>query len=135
MFSSRTVRLNSRQIFALFREQRSSFGGWCAKERDKDPFLQIDFVRDAVITGMATQGLAFPKGNWVTKYALNYSCDGKFWRSYEVRGKQAVSNNTNLHQVPFSFEDTLMVFIAAIFISRLLIIKCQSDVTKITFLK
>ena len=58
---------------------------------DDDPYLQIDFGQERVITGVATQGLDFPLGNWVKKYSLNYSCDGLNWKTYRSFFKDAVN--------------------------------------------
>ena len=59
---------------------------------DDDPYLQIDFGQETVITGVATQGLDYPLGNWVKKYSLNYSCDGgESWTTYQSFDKHTVS--------------------------------------------
>ncbi|EDO28972.1 predicted protein, partial [Nematostella vectensis] len=65
-------------------------GGWCAKDGDTEPYLQIDFARETVLRVIATQGLEQPSGNWVTRYAVNYSCDGKTWREYKEENKRKV---------------------------------------------
>lgn len=63
------------------------FGGWCATDWDRNPYLQIDFGQESVITAVATQGLDYPSGNWVKKYSLNYSCDGLNWKTYQTMDK------------------------------------------------
>ncbi|KAJ7358755.1 hypothetical protein OS493_021531 [Desmophyllum pertusum] len=72
------------------RVQEQTFGGWCAKDWDNDPYLQIDFGQETVITAVATQGLDYPLGNWVQKYSLNYSCDGVNWKTYRSHDKDTV---------------------------------------------
>lgn len=72
-------------------QEPETFGGWCAMDWDADPYLQIDFGQETVITQVATQGLDLPFGNWVRKYSLNYSCDGMNWKTYRSFDKDAVS--------------------------------------------
>ncbi|XP_032219737.2 neuropilin-2 isoform X2 [Nematostella vectensis] len=70
--------------------EQLTFGGWCAKDGDTEPYLQIDFARETVLRVIATQGLEQPSGNWVTRYAVNYSCDGKTWREYKEENKRKI---------------------------------------------
>ncbi|XP_078352964.1 lactadherin-like [Oculina patagonica] len=73
-----------------------TFGGWCAMDWDDDPYLQIDFGQETVITQVATQGLDLPFGNWVKKYSLNYSCDGMNWKTYRSFNKDtALKGNSD----------------------------------------
>lgn len=69
------------------RPHGQTFGGWCATDWDRTPYLQIDFGQESVITAVATQGLDYPSGNWVKKYSLNYSCDGMNWETYQNMDK------------------------------------------------
>ena len=62
--------------------QKRSFGGWCAKDSDNHPFLQVNLKTSTVITALATQGLPF-RDNSALRYKLNYSCDGKVWFEYQ----------------------------------------------------
>ena len=62
--------------------EKRSFGGWCAKDSDKHPFLQVDLKTSTVITALKTQGLPL-SDNSAVRYKLNYSCDGKFWFEYQ----------------------------------------------------
>jgi len=80
-------------VFCRYRRiQHQTFGGWCAMDWDDDPYLQIDFGQETVITGVATQGLDNPLGNWVKKYSLNYSCDGGVsWKTYQSFDKHTVN--------------------------------------------
>lgn len=79
-------------FFRCRRIQHQTFGGWCAMDWDDDPYLQIDFGQETVITGVATQGLDYPLGNWVKKYSLNYSCDGGVsWKTYQSSDKHTVN--------------------------------------------
>lgn len=90
----------------LRRIQEQTFGGWCAMDGDDDPYLQIDFGQEAVITGVATQGLDYPLGNWVKKYSLNYSCDGgDSWKTYQSFDKHMV----NIHIETALIERSLAV--------------------------
>ena len=62
--------------------QKRSFGGWCAKDSDNHPFLQVNLKTSTVITALATQGLPL-RDNSALRYKLNYSCDGKVWFEYQ----------------------------------------------------
>ena len=71
---------------------------------------------------MATQGLHFPPGNWVTQYAVNYSCDGKTWQSYKVREKRAVSweswrKNFSVYQIEILSVSPLLSLILSLSLS------------------
>ena len=80
-----------RSLFPRFRRPHGqTFGGWCATDWDRTPYLQIDFGQESVITAVATQGLDYPSGNWVKKYSLNYSCDGMNWETYQNMDKDTV---------------------------------------------
>ena len=59
-----------------------SLGGWCAEDSDNNPFLQVDLVKNTIVTALATQGLPGNE-NSALKYKLNYSCDGKVWFEYQ----------------------------------------------------
>lgn len=62
--------------------QKRSFGGWCAKDSDNHPFLQVNLKTSTVITALATQGLPL-RDNSALRYKLNYSCDGRVWFEYQ----------------------------------------------------
>lgn len=69
-----------------------SLGGWCAEDSDMNPYLQVDFVNNSIITAIATQGLP-AHGNLALRYKLNYSCDGKAWFEYQ-QGKVRFPSGT-----------------------------------------
>lgn len=78
--------------------QKRSFGGWCAKDSDNHPFLQVNLKTSTVITALATQGLPL-RDNSALRYKLNYSCDGKVWFEYQD-GKifEGYKNNNRARQ-------------------------------------
>ena len=64
--------------------------GWCDTPGNiKQPYLQIDFNRRVVITGVATQGKL---GNRIVKsYKLAFTNNNTFWQIYpDVDGKEKV---------------------------------------------
>ncbi|XP_031564686.1 coagulation factor V-like [Actinia tenebrosa] len=79
--SPSAARLNNRL-------KMSSFGSWCASATDSSQYLQVDFKTHQTIVAIATQGMAFPDGNWVTSYTLSYSCNGTTWFVYGENGKR-----------------------------------------------
>ena len=68
-----------------------SLGAWCAKSSDPSPYLQVDLLRDTIVTGVGSQGMA-ETGTWVTEYMLSYSCDGKIWSVFGDNGQKKVSS-------------------------------------------
>ena len=69
---------------------RKTLGAWCAGITNQHQYLQIDLINETNLTAISTQGLDLVDvsgGNWVTRYTLNYSCDGKVWKEYE-QGKK-----------------------------------------------
>ncbi|KAJ7358754.1 hypothetical protein OS493_021530 [Desmophyllum pertusum] len=66
------------------KSDKLSFGGWCAKDTDKNSFLQIDLLFPHTLTRIATQGAA---SNYVGQYSLTFSYDNISWFNYTVGGK------------------------------------------------
>lgn len=89
------LRYNHRLFFFLRVSKPLSFGGWCAADSDNNPYLEINFQRETVVQALATQGLQYLLGNWVSEYAVNYSCDGYRWTVYTEGGKQKVKSTSN----------------------------------------
>ncbi|XP_072170081.1 retinoschisin-like [Diadema setosum] len=49
-------------------------GAWCAEKRDWSPWIQVDFGKTNLVSGIITQGRA--DGNeWVTEFSVQYSPD------------------------------------------------------------
>lgn len=61
-------------------------GAWSSKSSDKNAWLQID-LRTQVLkaTRVATQGRG-DASQWVTKYKLQYSENGKSFKTYRLKG-------------------------------------------------
>jgi len=60
--------------------------GWCAKNQNKEQWLQINFSSNLVtVTRVATQGVIVKGNNYAVKaYSLSYSEDGVSWKQYET---------------------------------------------------
>lgn len=56
-----------------------------------EQWFQVDLLKTTNVTAVASQGDILD-GNWVTEYALNYSCDGVKWFSYTYQGALVVSH-------------------------------------------
>ena len=65
-----------------------SFGGWCADDKDENPYLQIDLLTLHTVTKVATQPA---QSNRIQKYSLSFSYDNIRWFNYTVNGKLQVS--------------------------------------------
>ena len=68
-----------------FKEERNVAGGWSAQLNDKNPWLQVDLGSYTRVTRVATQGMN-ANDEWVTKYKLQYSDDGKNFQYYKQQG-------------------------------------------------
>lgn len=79
--------LNFRSLSSL----GDSLGAWCSGDTDADQWFQIDLLTTMNVSAVASQGFGFG-GHWVTKYSLNYSCDGVRWFRYTLQGGHGVSN-------------------------------------------
>ena len=78
-----------------FKETNRKSGGWSAKSRDGQQWLQIDLRNvNTKVAGVATQGRHYstnwPYGShsqWISKYMLQYSNDGKTFAYFKEKGK------------------------------------------------
>lgn len=66
-------------------------GAWVAKYRNTRQWLQVDLRRPAKVTGVATQG-RHDYSQWVTRYTVSYSLNGKVFKSYLEYGRYKVGN-------------------------------------------
>ena len=75
----------ARQGRLNFKETNNNSGGWVAKSKDRLQWLQIDLGNlDTKVAGVATQGR---HSQWVSKYMLQYSNDGKTFAYFKEQGK------------------------------------------------
>lgn len=82
---------NSHRFLSHNIRSSDSFGAWCADLLDMEQWLQVDLLKTTNVSAVATQGDILD-GNWVTEYAVNYSCDGVKWFSYTHQGAPVVSH-------------------------------------------
>ena len=68
-----------------FKEEENKAGGWSAQTNDENQWLQVDLSSYTRVTRVATQGLN-AKDEWVTKYKLQFSDDGKNFQNYKQQG-------------------------------------------------
>merc|ERR1719326_909343 len=65
----------------MWRARIDSTGtSWCPKSDDTKQWLQFDFGRPKQVTEVQTRG-RHNEDQWVTKYRLSYSVDGKAWKN------------------------------------------------------
>jgi len=57
-------------------------GSWSSRHNRVGQWIQVDLNRVTKVTGIATQGRT-NANQWVTKYKLQYSSDGKSFNNYE----------------------------------------------------
>ncbi|XP_032218392.2 venom prothrombin activator omicarin-C non-catalytic subunit isoform X2 [Nematostella vectensis] len=74
----------------------NTFGAWCADITDTNQYLQIDLLTTVNLSAVASQGFDFAGGQWVSRYTLSYSCDGRTWARYSTSAEhvhQFTANN------------------------------------------
>ena len=64
-------------------------GAWVAKYRNVHQWLQVELVRPAKVTGVATQG-RHDAYQWVSKYTVSYSLNGRVFKVYQEYGRSKV---------------------------------------------
>jgi len=76
-------------------------GSWAAETNDQNQWLQVALDNPMKVTAVATQGRG-KYDQWVTKYKLQYSDDGKSFQYYEEEGKDKVNRlKALLHRAIF----------------------------------
>ena len=64
---------------------------WAAKTNDPNQWLQVDFQKPTIITGISTQGQSnVPDNRFVTQYSISFSDDGNNFYDYKAGGKPKV---------------------------------------------
>jgi len=71
-------------------------GAWAAKTKDQNQWLQVAFDNPMKVIAVATQGRNSIYAQWVSKYKLQYSDDGKSFQYYKEEGKDKVKRLNNL---------------------------------------
>ena len=83
-FSGNHAAVQGRLHFKAVGDKR---GAWSAGSSDVNQWLQVELGnRNTQVTGVATQGRN-ARGQWVTKYKLQYSHDGVNWYYYKAGGQ------------------------------------------------
>ena len=59
------------------------YGSWIAADDDSDPWLQVDFIVNVTISGIATQGEDEGEA-WVTSYELSYGDSKTSLQNYQI---------------------------------------------------
>ena len=73
-----------------FRARSGRTGSWSSRQNDRNQWLQVDFQRTTIITGVGTQGRqAYTQ--FVKSYTISFSNGGKGFRSYKLLGLVKVS--------------------------------------------
>ena len=57
------------------------------KTNDKNQWIQVDLKEPTLVSGVDTQGRA-DYDQWVTRYKVQYSGDGKSWSFVKTTNKQ-----------------------------------------------
>ncbi|CAB3992725.1 EGF-like repeat and discoidin I-like domain-containing 3 [Paramuricea clavata] len=65
-----------------FRAGSGRTGAWSSRRNDRNQWLQVDFQRSTIITGISTQGRQ-EATQFIKSYTISFSDDGKSFRSYK----------------------------------------------------
>ncbi|CAB3985111.1 Hypothetical predicted protein [Paramuricea clavata] len=79
-------RLNLNYTFNTTTSEIETYGGWIAADDDNVPWLQVDFITNVTISGIATQGEDEGEA-WVTSYEISYGYSKNSLQDYQVDGQ------------------------------------------------
>jgi hypothetical protein len=68
-----------------------TIGVWSAKKNNGNQWLQVDFQRSTIITGISTQGRVSYHNQHVKNYTISFSVDGAKFHNYKLNGIHKVS--------------------------------------------
>ena len=67
-----------------FKQKGSKQGGWKARPRDRNQWLQVDLASFTTVAGVATQGRnSYKWRQWVKSFSIQYSDDGVIFQFYK----------------------------------------------------
>ena len=78
-------RLNQNYTFNTNTSEVQSYGGWIAADDDSNPWLQVDFITNVTVSGIATQGEDAGVA-WVKSYQISYGDRKHFLADYHEDG-------------------------------------------------
>lgn len=71
-----------------------TIGGWCAKYKNTNQWLKVDFGRLMRVRKIATQGRQ-DAGYWVTSFYCSFSADNLHWAVYREKNSDKVRSGNN----------------------------------------
>ena len=77
------ARLNLNYTFNSNTSEIEQYGSWIAADDDSDPWLQVDFLINVTISGIATQGEDEGEA-WVTSYEIAYGSSKSSLQDYQI---------------------------------------------------
>ena len=86
---------------------KPSRGGWCSGSLDDTEYIQVDFRRKLLITGIKVQGVTLQKCQiWTTQFKVSHSLDNKQFIKYlennTVKLFQGNKNGTTISKISVS---------------------------------
>ena len=72
------------------------FSGWLYEDSDTDPWFEVNLFKDALISGVATQGGDQNTDKWMETFEMSYSIDGKLFLFYKFAGQTKVRKTSTL---------------------------------------
>ncbi|CAB3988583.1 Hypothetical predicted protein [Paramuricea clavata] len=75
-------------------------GAWSSGRNDRNQWLQVDFQRSVIITGISTQGREDCCVQFVKSYTISFGDNGIQFHSYKPKGILKVfGGNSDLHSI------------------------------------
>ena len=82
-------RLNQNYTFNTNTSEVESYGGWIAADDDSNPWLQVDFITNVTVSGIATQGEDAGTA-WVKSYEICYGDHKHMLADYQEDAREKV---------------------------------------------
>ena len=81
-----------------FRAHLGKKGGWSAKAKDLNQWLQVDFRQSTIITGISTQG-RHDANQYVMAYKISFRDDATIFHCYKAKGIVKVTFINEIHTI------------------------------------
>ncbi|WAQ93441.1 EDIL3-like protein [Mya arenaria] len=72
----------------------NSHGAWTPNHNDQKQYIQVNFLKPMLLTGIITQGRE-NSGSYVTSYKVLFSNDGFIWSPYQDYGQDKIFSGNN----------------------------------------
>ena len=85
-----TAKENYLKNYGRLNFENGVHSGWLHDVNDNDPWFGINFIKDALVSGVATQGGAHNSDMWMETFEMSYSVDEINFAFYTFANKTKV---------------------------------------------